>query len=192
MGKKSAFSLLELIVVMAIAAILMSLGLTSLISLRNTTLIKQSVTEFTENINGVRNSARNTVISGRPVGVSPAAEEETINAVNNLDYFAIKFENNNYQQGTCSSTSTQLICTFSAVNMLKPNPANVIVNPEAEGCGAIIFSLSTGNFRFANLAQEVATFNNTKKCNYSFRNGETGGTTIRVEGDVELNKFRIL
>ncbi len=195
MRKKKAFSLIETLVVLAISAILMGLAITSMVSLRNNTIVKQSMTEFIENSNTVRNAARNSLLNRQSVDDSDISG--IMDLSEDLDYYAIIFLDNTYFKGTCSidEDTGDIACVFSQ-NALKSSEEEVVnVYTADENCSVILYSLSTGDYTFAkNLtggAIQIAP-QTKNKCVYRFEHVQTQGVYFDLEIDKSISEFNIL
>jgi len=209
-----AFSLLEIVVVIAITSTLMGLGIASLVSLRDRNIIRQGVNEFVQTFETVRNSARNSEIT-RAAG---ASEAQIINIINNTDYYALQINNNNYYKFICqdySNLTTPVVCQLNNNGIKSELSTNILIIPlesydESTGvlvesvstaakCEFAIFNLSTGNFRFAEdktavtsgTPMEFKTYGGAP-CYYRFKlNGnETIDSIVKV--DRLSNKIEIL
>jgi prepilin-type N-terminal cleavage/methylation domain-containing protein len=197
MRKKKAFSLIETLVVLAISAILLGLAITSMVSLRNNTIVKQAVTEFIENSNTVRNAARNSLLNRQSVDDSDISG--IVDLSEDLDYYAIVFSQSEqtYFKGTCSvdEDTGDIACVFSQ-NDLKGKESDIVnVYTADEDCTVILYSLSTGDYTFAkNLTSgAIQVAPQTKnKCVYRFEHAQTQGVYFDLELDRTISEFNIL
>lgn len=185
-----AMSLLELLIVMVIAAVLLGLGLGSLITLRNQTTVRNSASEFAQNLKSVRNDARNGVL----IGKDPNNEQANIAAVDALDFFSVRVQDDEYYRTTCDD-DVNLSCQ-PADNSLKSGLYDVVdIIPvdtstgqeDSANCSAILMDLATGRFSFATLNGDTLTKNQTQECEYVFRHSQTAGlneVTVTVTSGV--------
>ncbi len=194
--KKKGFSLIELLTVLAITAILLGIGITQLLTMRNRTLAKQALDEFIQNYNSVRNSARNSVLEGRKTGANLSLTDDinVIEKADKMDYYAVKIVNDSYYKGTCEDVFSGFACTFDE-NDLKDSKSDVIdVKPlSPEQCSAIIFSLSTGHISFGSVDgnQNITLNKNIDKCEYRFSHVTTPDIGLDLSLDKQTGKFDI-
>lgn len=97
----TAFTLLELIIVMAIVGIMSALGIQGLVLFRQTTQFKQAEADVITVFNNVRNKARNSVASGSLVSDSTLLPDAVV------DGYAIYFENDTYSLYRCDQFVNQ-------------------------------------------------------------------------------------
>ncbi len=193
MYQKPAFSLIELITVMAITAILIGLGLSGLVNLRNSTTVKGAVDEFLINFNSTKNAARNSVITGLDAS---ASDQDNLAIVGLLDYYGIVIRNNTFARGTCTSGSVpqNLSCQYS--EPLKTGNYEVINialdGSNQTGCNFIRFSLTSGRLAFGEDNVNNVVVNNNTSCIYVFSHSQSPGTQLRVEVNRQDATARIL
>lgn len=181
-------TLLETLVVILIAAVLLGLGITGLTALRNRLAIRNASSELVQNINTVRNDARNSVL----VGKQPNNDLANIEAADKLDYYVIKFSQLNYTRGICDE-NINLECTFDdrAMKGLAFDIVEVIPEGPATGggsaddCTALVIFLTTGKFQFGRLNGDgktaTVTTNNIESCNYRLEHRLTRITRARIQ-----------
>lgn len=194
-------TLLETLVVMLITAILLGLGITALVSLRNRLAVRNASSELVQNIASVRNDARNSVLVGKNPANSSTAFVENIEAADALDYYVIKFTENSYTRGICDE-DINLNCEFDS-NTLKGSQYDIVeIIPEAPGgggspedCSALVVFLTTGRFQFGRVAtnaqESQVTTNNVESCVYRLEHVQTRITRARIEinavtGDIKI------
>lgn len=204
---KSAFSLLELVVVLAIVAVMMSLGITSLVELRNRTMLKQAVDNMIQNFNTTRNSARNSVIDRGQLGTGLtdlALDKAILDQSDAIDYYAIILNygtDGDYYKGSCKSTGvgTTYTCTFDKTAKLKGAAyESVKVNAVADTCNTIIFNMGRGNIGYlasdssgdalsGNTITRTATSSGTpaRICDlsFTFKNNTSLQTGVKIDKD---------
>jgi prepilin-type N-terminal cleavage/methylation domain-containing protein len=207
--KLTAFSLLELIVVIAIVAVILGMGTTALISLRNQTLVRQSLNEFVENYKETRNIARNSVISG--IDRDNVTDDDIAELIKTLDYRVIGISDDTYSLGTCqcqeeidqqldydqsqclSTTTGSVVCDFPE-GSLKSNIYSVVeVTPgDPQACSAIIFGLGTASITFGiddDLGGITATESDT--CTVQFTHSQTRWVNFNLTIDRQTSEITI-
>ncbi|MFW5702459.1 MAG: type II secretion system protein [Candidatus Dojkabacteria bacterium] len=173
----SAMTLLELLIVIVIAAVLLTMGLFSLIALRNQTAVRNASAEFAQNLRSVRNDARNGVLPGKDA----SSETATIAAADSLDFFVLRVEDNQYYRTTCDDQDPSLICQatspslkgsiFDSINI---EPIEPETGTPTEECNAILMDLATGRFSFATGNGNNIIPNSRERCSYRFTHAQTG------------------
>lgn len=188
-------TMVELLVVILIAAVILTLGIGSLLGLRNRLILKQAAGEFIQNINSVRNDARNGVLPDKVTnyssqGASSISDKENIRIAEELDYYVLALKGDTYFRGSCDQTGTKTLeCAFDT-QPLKSSLYEVAemkaVNEENANtdCAAIVMSLTTGKFQFGSLSGDTVTLNNVPECNYTF----THKLTPVITAQVNVNK----
>lgn len=132
--KKSAFTLLEMMVVLGVIAFLTGLGTIALIRFRNYTQLTTSFNELVTAVKVIQNNAKNSVASS-------ALSNDIPNAV--PDYYTIRVENNSYDFFDCINQSNRIECSSSSTQQDINIPTGVQV--QAEGCAGIAYERLTGN-----------------------------------------------
>lgn len=188
--RQPAFSLIEMITSLAIAAMLLSLGIAGLFSLRDRTTTKLAVDEFIQNFNSVKNAARNSVVS-----VAGGNEEAVINNVNNLDYYALIFEGTGmYARFRCQvNAGTNVInCPANTrIPLRTGNYSTINFTSPVSTCSAILFSLSTGSITFGSFNNNNITVNATQRCNYDVRFAPNSLVNFRLTADTATDAVTI-
>lgn len=198
--KLPAMSLIELLVVILITAVILTLGISSLIGLRNRLTVRNAAGEFILNVNSVRNDARNGVIPGKQTnygsqGSASVSDKENIRTAEELDFYVVGLKSNTYYRGICDQTGINtLSCTFNSQSLKGAIYDVVEVKSQLNGtesanCAAIVMSLTTGKFRFGNLTGDTVTMNNTAECQYQFVHSATRAVTTNVK--INSNKSEI-
>jgi prepilin-type N-terminal cleavage/methylation domain-containing protein len=188
--KRPAFSLIEILVVLAIVAVLIGMGVVTLIGLRNRTLAKQAVDEFILNVNTLKNTARNSVVSDRPSGFNVGIDDDVIVAdkISKLDFYAMAFREGEYYQGECSDETTFLTCQFQPGSMKSSSLTLIDMNPDDEQqCTAIIFSPTTGKFSFGKVDGNNLSLDTKGICTFNFVHKQSPDIRFRVAVDKEKN-----
>jgi len=180
--QKSAFTLLELIIVMAIIVTLLGIGFSSLIGFRNTVQLQSVYSEFVENMKSLQNKARN---SSSVNGTAPFLYAIFIGS--NL---------NTYTFGNCTKPpagATNFICNIdpkaAVVNIANTNVTFTAVNKSCQGLGFVrlpgdVISIDpvlainqSGSYSLTN-----SLVPNLTKCDYTITN-----TQINVSKTVSVN-----
>ncbi len=186
MYRKPALSLIELLVVLAITAVLIGMGSSALVLLRDRAVTKQAVDEFVQNFTGTRNLARNSVSILSP-GVNPDIQDDVRIAqqLADFDYYAIIFANESYARGVCKDMGNFLDCSAVAGSLKTSIYEIVSAAPlDPDRCGALIFNQSTGKFNFGRGSGAGVTFSNgITSCSYEFKHKTTPGVSFRVNVD---------
>lgn len=166
MREITAFTLLELVVVMGIVSIMAALGIQGLIIFQQTVQFQQAETDIVTVLNDVRNRARNSVASNE------LADSTSLpNAV--VDAYALGFAANNYSLRRCSITASFGNKQASCINVefpdMKPEVLTAVnIFPTDPGkCRAILFERLNANI--AALPALVANLD------------EVGTCTIRIQ-----------
>lgn len=94
------FSLIELIVVMAIGGVLLGLGLSSIVGLRRQTVVKSGINEFIDSINLASNEARNSFIRTNDLSGIDAVDE-VFNRSESLSYRTFFIQEGEFFIGNC-------------------------------------------------------------------------------------------
>jgi type II secretory pathway pseudopilin PulG len=190
--KLPAFTLLELVVVIAIAAALMGIGINSLRTLRDRTSVKLAVDEFVLAFNGTRNLARNSVLSNRAAGSGLDIDIQNAQKASNLDYYAMIFQDEQkYYRAECTQDLTKINCTDISGNL--KTEVNSLVNVRASSsnadyCKVILFNLSTGKFQLMNLNFQTSK---ATECTYTFTHQQDPAANITVSVSTVTGKAEI-
>jgi prepilin-type N-terminal cleavage/methylation domain-containing protein len=142
---KQAFTLLELLVVMAIMATMAGLGIQGLIIFRQTVQFQQTESDIITSLNTVRNMARN--------GVASQELKLTGGGLSNavVDAYALHFVDGNYSIYRCRITRAfsgdQASCTnLEKANLKGESLTEVNVVPvDAEKCSTLLFIRLSGD-----------------------------------------------
>jgi type II secretory pathway pseudopilin PulG len=186
MYRKPALSLIELLVVLAITAVLIGMGSSALILLRDRAVTKQAVDEFVQNFTGTRNLARNSVSVLSP-GTTPGIQDDVRIAAQlaDFDHYAIIFANESYARGVCKNLGNFLDCSAVA-GSLKTSIYDIVSTAalDPDRCGAVIFNQSTGKFNFGRGSGAGVSFSpGTTNCVYEFKHKNTPGVSFQVSVD---------
>jgi prepilin-type N-terminal cleavage/methylation domain-containing protein len=135
-----AFSLFEIIMVMAIVAILMGLGWSGLMTFRATSEMQNAYSELVSVIKTEQNKAKNSLSAGTE-GVTP-------------DHYSIFISGNQYFAYNCRKTSTvnnNVRCTKDSTFIARILPQDITINPSSNTaatpfCKGIGFTRLTGKF----------------------------------------------
>jgi len=164
-----AFSLLEMIIVLAILAILMGLGWSGLINFRSTAEMQNAYSELVSVIKSEQNKAKNSV-SSTSTGTTPY-------------YYALFFANNKYYAFNCakpSSSSGITRCTKDTTVTFRQLPADIKINPDSR-CAGLGFEILNGKFVAFTLANtgSLDTINSFDTVYES-----TGTCNIKIDHDL--------
>ncbi len=186
MYRKPALSLIELLVVLAITAVLIGMGSSALILLRDRAVTKQAVDEFVQNFTGTRNLARNSVSVLSP-GTNPGIQDDVRIAAQlaDFDHYAIIFANDSYARGSCKNLGNFLDCSAVA-GSLKTSIYDIVSATalDPDRCGALIFNQSTGKFNFGRGSGAAVSFSpGITSCVYEFKHKNTPGVGFQVNVD---------
>ncbi len=170
--KNSGFSLLELIVVLAILAVMGSLSVLGLLRFRQTAILKQASREFFSNIETARNKARNNTLS--------TSKDSSSNVFNSkVDAYAIVLEGSNYSLYYCDKTSSigagtqDYTCDVETADLKAQTFVDVAIAVDEESayeCSGILFETVSGDMRLFNDIESVATVNNECTISVNFSN----------------------
>lgn len=177
----NAFSMLEIVLVLAVLAILMGIGWTGLINFRSTAEMQNAYSELVSVIKTVQNRANNSVSSTS--GLIP-------------DFYVLVFSQNRYYSFNCcyndrcirTSPTNSLICTKDETINYRVLPADIVITPDSQ-CRGMGFGRLTG--KFISLAVPSIDSNTTR---FSSNIQETGickveisHTQIASKRDIEFN-----
>lgn len=143
MRKKKAFSLLELVMVLAIIAIIMGLGYQGLIDFRATSEMQNAYADFVGNLKILQTDAKNVVNTSSTTG-TPA------------DIYAIFISSSSYKFFDCykASFGNSLNCSVDkSLSTLAQNP-NIVFTP-GSGCSGIGFSKLTTDIVSLNTSADI-------------------------------------
>jgi len=194
MRQKQGFSLVELMVVMAITAVIISLGLNSLVGLRDRTFTKQTVDEFVQNFNSIRSDARNNILPR-----SSTQSLDSIIAVSNI-IIDIKGDGQ-YYKGVCSISGSNTTCAIDKGSLKSETHSGIKVTTDptdsnSPNCGVVSFSLSRGEFSFGTISAD-GTYTETpvaqqpKYCVYLFSNLQNPTIIIKLKLNKLSGTFKI-
>lgn len=186
MYRKPALSLIELLVVLAITAVLIGMGSSALILLRDRAVTKQAVDEFVQNFTGTRNLARNSVAVLSP-GTNPGIQDDVRIAAQLADFdnYAIIFTDESYARGACKNMGNSLDCSAVTGNLKTSIYDIVSASPlDPDRCNALIFNQSTGKFNFGRGSGTAVSFSaGITNCIYEFKHKNTPGVSFQVNVD---------
>jgi Tfp pilus assembly protein FimT len=186
-----AMTLLETLIVIVIVAILLALGIGALTALRNRLTVKNAGSDLIQNVNSVRNDARNSVLLGKSPGGSTVDDELNIEAVNSLDFYAIKFQDGSYYRGICED-STNLVCSFDSKALKSAAHEVVNVEPDNDECTAVIIYLSTGKLEFGKLSGNTIVRNQNEECVYTLEHKQIGIINTQVKMTKDSGEIKII
>lgn len=179
--KLKAFSMLEMVIVLAIIAVLMGLGWTGLINFRSTAEMQNAYSELVSVIKSQQNKAKNSV-SSKSDGTTPY-------------FYALFFANNKYYAFNCGDNNTpnniaqNVRCTKDSTVIFRLLPADIKLVPDT-GCTGLGFTRLSGRFVSlalpANNLDSISTFDTT----YTYSgvcNIKISHTQISTERLVEIN-----
>ncbi len=155
------FTLLELMVVMGIAAALLALGTVGLISFRNTVQLDQVRSDFISQLRTAQNLAKNSVASAALGGDLFESK---------VDGYAIFLNGNNYSLQYClkQEGSTNYDCSNAERTDLNPQPGTSIVisTSDANKCLGFMFERLSG--KMYSMSGYVTRPDSTGSCVVSF------------------------
>lgn len=180
-----AFSLLEMIIVLAVLAAIMGLGWSGLINFRSTAEMQNAYSEMVSVIKTEQNKAKNSVSSGSS-GTTPY-------------FYALFFSNDKYYAFNCgdsrtpSLSTTNIRCTKDETVNFRLLPSEIELVPDAS-CAGIGFTKLTGKFASFTLpiteSLETVTsfdtiYNLSGQCNIKIRhNSISAERTIGINLDI--------
>jgi len=176
-----AFSLLEMIIVLAVLAILMGLGWAGLINFRSTAEMQNAYSELVSVIKSEQNKAKNSV-SSKSDGTTPY-------------FYTLFFANNKYYAFNCGDNNTpnniaqNVRCTKDTSVIFRQLPTDIVVTPSS-GCAGLGFTRLSGRFASialpANNLETISTFDTT----YTFSgtcNITLSHTQIQTQKTIDIN-----
>lgn len=158
----TAFTLIELIVAMGIAAVLTGLGVAGLNLFRQTIQFQQANLDFVSALRTVQNMARNSVSSQRLISQGTSLPQAKV------DGYAIFFTTSNYSIRYCirqgGAGNTQMNCSGVEQDNLKPREyADVQIFPaNTNVCQGVFFERLTGDIR--GMSQPISNPLDTGSC----------------------------
>ena len=170
-----------------IIALIGSLGITGLITFRQTALIKQATREVFSNLETARNKARNSALSiSKPAATVLESK---------VDAYAIVFQNNNYSLYYCDEVTAigtglqDYTCGIETENLKQGiyTDVTITVDPDsATACTGVLFKEVTGDMKIFENAGQVATVESSCEIIVSF-----GETSVRqlISIDAENNEI---
>lgn len=193
-ARKNAFSLVELLVVMAIVAVALGLGLSSLLTLRQTTQMRNTMNEFIDAIQSSRNQARNITVNLQSASSAQDKDNLVVDSVDNLAFKGLRVVDNNFMFGDCQESSTGTYdCVFTQGIKASDN-SNIDVAPidynnsSASACQALIFAPGNAQGAFASLSsanEDILVVNTSvDKCYYQFNPDTRPGNSLILEYEI--------
>lgn len=161
---KTAFSLLELLIVIAVIAIILSLGTYALISFRNYTQVHGAYTEFASLLNTARNKAHNASYSASKL-------EQTGSIAESIpDYYGVYiYSDTSYGLVYCDdSLSGRVNCLEESELPRQTLPQNLSLR--ADTCEGIIYKKLTGDILKIYNLNQVDTLG---ECKITFKYTQT-------------------
>lgn len=193
MKRKSAFSLLELIVVIAIIATIIGIGFTTFSRLRNREIARGAVDEFIGQFNDARNRARNGVVDNIIVGEVTTAQ--IVARIDQIDYHAIVVDvsADNYFAVTCDenpASGTRSVCTARDRPLKSDRFAEVEIRASQPTCEVMAASLSSAQVNLFDLeGNELGTAHPTgagaENCVYNFIYPPGSPTAVTFEASLD-------
>lgn len=187
----SAFSLIELLVVMALVSVLLGIGISALTTLRTTNLLTSTRADFISNYDTIRNRARNSVLIN-PLSGGVSDPEDVFAELDRLRFYYMSLEDGNYGYGVCIETETGAISCDNNQGIWKRDDE---VQIELRNCNSgavlpnlLIFSLSTADVQFANYSEiSFEVLSEVSECELTFTSaGSEIDLTINVLGNEKL------
>lgn len=171
---QKGFSLLELIIVMAVIAVVMGLGWSGLMSFRATAEMQNAYSELVSVIKTEQNKAKNSVSSGND-GVTPY-------------FYSLFFVDNKYYAFNCGDTRDQLSPTSNSIRCVKnPDvtfrqlPADIKIVPDSK-CSGLGFAKLTGKFTSFTLPVTATNLDTVTSFNAMY--DQTGMCGIKIKHDL--------
>ncbi|MBN1915547.1 hypothetical protein JW796_00945 [Candidatus Dojkabacteria bacterium] len=185
--QNKGISFLELIVVIAIVAVLGSLSIVGLVRFRQTALLKQAAREVFASTELARNKARNSSLS----------TSKKVNSVleAKVDAYALVFEGDNYALYYCDKASSigsgvdDYICNVETANLKQLIYSDISIEVD-EGssydCQGVLFERVSGNMRLFSDIGAVRTTKNICDIVISFENTNLNQ---KIRFDAENNQI---
>lgn len=187
----ASFTLVELIVVMAISGIMIALGVQAMLLIRQSVQFQQTESDFISNLRSVQNMARNSVASAtlRSQGRSLPASM--------VDGYALVFDTtgSNYSLRHCfrqtSGGTPRMDCSGAESLNLKPNEYDdVVVVPLLQPkCRALFFERLTGKISAMN--GQIAPLDNVGNCDYQVRHSYNNNLLRLISVDVRNGSITV-
>ncbi len=139
--KKKGFSLLEIIIALAVIAVIAGLGYSGLINFRATSEMQNVYSEYVSNLRILQNKAKNSINTSANNNAAP-------------DIYAIIMGNNNYSFFNCIKASTfsnNVQCNQDDTLVKKDIPGSLRITPDAN-CIGIGFAKLTGRIVSLNVS----------------------------------------
>ncbi len=170
--KKQAFTLLEIIIMLGIAAVVMGMGTYSLITFRNYTQVQNVYTDIVSVLRQEQNKAKNSITSEQKA-------IDTGSIIDSIpDYYAVFFESNNYSIYYCEEISDRVNCFVENQNLKKTKFSGVSVNINC-GVAGIAFEKLTGDIVGI---QSNGSFVQTGVCSITItRPGASSTKSLRID-----------
>ena len=189
---KTAITLIEIVVVMAIIAVLVGLGLIGMNIFRRTAQLQSAYNDLSSNLSSYRNMARNSVPSVRKPG---ATDIDRI-----VDSYAVFFSNNDYHLYYCEDTGNilnQYSCENTPGLIERPNEksgdhAAISISLRAidlPRCSGILFERKTGSMY--SMSSVLAAPQATGECRINVEHTENGNVKTMIV-DLTSNNFSIV
>jgi prepilin-type N-terminal cleavage/methylation domain-containing protein len=153
MKKIKAFTLIELIMVMAIIATLAIMGVYGLTRFRGFLELQTSYNDIVSIIKTIQNSARNSI---------------QLNDGTTPEYYTISFTDNKYSLLSCNNANCISVSSSTDIQ-IGSSPRVVVVN---ENCSNIAFGRLTGNIVSINISGS-SIIDSSISCRFTIRNLDT-------------------
>lgn len=174
------FTLLELLVVMAITAVLTALGVYGMSFLRQTIVLEGAAQELVANLTKAQNLARNSVL--RQTDFQNLQQGVGSNPLDSFAGYALVFSNSSYQLNYCSfvgsSKQTYDCQTVVSDTVKAAQYVDVVVSVTPVECSAIIFSRLEPNILNMNDTIDVPLTGT--QCQIELRLGTASGDINKV------------
>lgn len=183
------FTLLELLVVMAIAAVVIGLGLVGMNLFRQTTQFQQAEVAFIADLRAAQNSARNSVSSQVLVdaGNTPIQAQ--------VDGYALFFSNDNYSIHHCfeqvTAFATQYDCgTVEEPDLKAGDFLDIEIRPlDFNKCRGLFFSRLSGNI--SAMENTLDTLDDVGVCEIRIQHLYNGSLSRVLSIDVSQNSINL-
>ncbi len=184
--KEKAFTIIEILAVMAIIAVISGLGIWGMTLFRQTAVIEQTLSNVVSSLRTAENRARNNISSQ----VLQVATEDVLSSA--VDGYAIFFDSSeNYSLRYCLKTETFTDVVYNCrgieIAELKPKEfSDVIIGTVENDCLGVLFTRGAADY--LKMSNEIATPSNEDKCTISIKL-EAGTSTREVVVDLVGNNF---